>query len=60
MVSQQIAKIKIQREPGFLYYVKSDSEGWLCIYKTEMRTGGTKKEDRKSAKKLKINEQPNL
>jgi hypothetical protein len=45
-MGERIAKIKIQREPGYLYYVKSDEEGWLCVYKAILaRNGGRKKND---------------
>ena len=48
-MGERIARIKIQREPGAMYYVKADDQGWLCIYKTELkRGGGAKKKDDKS------------
>ena len=30
---------KLKREPGFVYYVKSDAEGFLELWKTENRKG---------------------
>lgn len=36
-MAERIARVKIKREPGRLYYVKSDEEGWLCIYKTNLK-----------------------
>jgi len=42
-MGERIARVKIQREPGALYYVKSDDDGWLCIFKATMARGGRKK-----------------
>jgi hypothetical protein len=42
-----IAKSELKREPGFLYYVKSDNEGFLCIYKAVLARGGGQKSRRK-------------
>jgi hypothetical protein len=35
MAGERIARIRIQRDPTMLYYVKADEEGWLCVYKTQ-------------------------
>jgi hypothetical protein len=43
MAPERIARVKVKRESGFLYFVKSDEEGWLCIYKTELKRGGKTK-----------------
>jgi len=50
MVSERVAKIRVKRELGNLYYVKSDEEGWLCIYKAKLNRGGKKKKDDKKDK----------
>jgi len=34
MMVERVAKVRIKKEIGYLYYVKSDEEGWLCIYRT--------------------------
>jgi hypothetical protein len=44
IMAERIARVKFKREPGYLYFVKSDEEGWLCIYRAIMKRGGTKKE----------------
>lgn len=41
---ERIARVRFKREPNYLYYVKSDEEGWLCIYKTALKRGGKRKE----------------
>jgi len=41
-MGERIARLRIQREPNVLYYVKSDEQGWLCVYKTELKRGGHK------------------
>jgi hypothetical protein len=38
-----IAKTNIQREKGYLYFLKSDEEGKLLICKAIMQRGGKKK-----------------
>lgn len=45
-MGERIARLKIQREPNMLYYVKSDEAGWLCVFKTELKRGGTRKNDK--------------
>ena len=53
MTSERVAKVRVKREPGNLYYVKADEEGWLCIYKVKMaRGGGRKKKDKKKDDKI--------
>ena len=42
-MGERIARLKIQREPGCLYYVNSDEEGWLCVNKAILARGGRKK-----------------
>jgi hypothetical protein len=42
-MGERIARLRIQREPNFLYYVKADEQGWLCVYKAELKRGGRKK-----------------
>jgi hypothetical protein len=37
MVGERIARIRYKREKGYLYYVKSDDEGWLCVYRSRIR-----------------------
>ena len=39
-----IAKTKIKREKGYLYFVGTDEEGYLNIMSTEMARGRKKKE----------------
>lgn len=39
----RIAKLKLKREKGYLYYVKSDEEGYLEVCKAIMARGGKKK-----------------
>jgi len=43
-MGERIARIKQQREKGYLYYVKSDEDGWLCVHKAIMKRGGKKKD----------------
>ena len=38
----RIARLRMQREPGMLYYVKADEQGWICVYKV---LGGKKKKN---------------
>ena len=40
-MSEKLLETEIQREKGFLYYVKGDP---LCVYKAEMARGRKKKE----------------
>lgn len=42
-MGERIARVKIQREPGYLYYVKADEQGWLCIHKAILNRGGKTK-----------------
>jgi len=34
---------KIKREKGYLYFVKSDDDGFLEVWKAKLNTGGRKK-----------------
>lgn len=59
MVAERVARVKHMREPGYLYYVKSDDDGWLCIYRSEMRpkkNPPVKKEDIKEKEEEVIEE----
>jgi hypothetical protein len=42
-MGERICKLKIKREKEFLYYVKSDEEGYLEMWKTIMKRGGKRK-----------------
>ena len=45
-MGELIARLKIKREAGKLYYVKSDQDGWLCVYVAVLKRGGKKKNDK--------------
>ena len=36
-MGERIARLKIQREPSRLYYVKADEQGWICVYKADLK-----------------------
>lgn len=36
-MSEKIATLDIKREEGMLYFVKANSEGYLEVYKAQMR-----------------------
>jgi hypothetical protein len=42
-MGEKIAVSTFHREPGHLYYVKEDENGFLAIYKAVMSRGGKKK-----------------
>ena len=46
-MGERIAKIRVQREVGYLYYVKADEDGWLCVYKALLQKGGQKNANKK-------------
>lgn len=43
MVGVKIARLNKMREPGYLYYVKDDEDGYLCVYRSEMGKNRKKK-----------------
>jgi hypothetical protein len=42
-----LARINLKREPGKLYYIKSDEEGYLLICEADLARGGKKKKKKK-------------
>jgi hypothetical protein len=51
-MGEKIAVSTFHREPGHLYYVKEDENGFLSIYKAAMARGGKKKVEKKKAEKV--------
>ena len=53
-MSKSVLKTNIKRNPKFLYYCGTDSNGNIEIFEAELnRKGGTKKENRKKKKQSK-------
>jgi len=50
-MSELIATTTIKRQPGMLYFVKSDENGNLCVYEATMARGGRQKKKEKKEKK---------
>ena len=45
MENKRIARLNVKREKDFLYYVKSDEEGYLCVWMTRLNREGKRKKN---------------